>query len=287
MSTARLRLAVVTAHPDDEVLGFGGVLARTAAEGVETYLLTATSGQGGRYFGHPVGADQHPGRAALGELRERELRAAAAALKVGDVRLLGYEDQQLDRVPFADAVTAIARYLRDVRPHVVLTFDPAGAYGHPDHIAISQFTAAAIVAAADPAFEPRAAGDRTAPHVVSKFYYLAWGEETWAAYQSAVKKLVVTVDGVERQATPWPSWALTTVLDTRPWWPVVWRAVSCHASQVAAYEPLKTLTPAEHEILWGWQSFYRVFSLVNGGRQRESDLFEGLRERNNSIVDIR
>jgi hypothetical protein len=60
-------------------------------------------------------------------------------------------------------------------------------------------------------------------------------------------------------------------------WPAVWRAVSCHRSQVSAYEPLNDLTPAHHEGLWGYQSFYRVFSTVNGGRAREADLFEGIR----------
>ncbi len=114
------------------------------------------------------------------------------------------------------------------------------------------------------------------PHSVSKLYYLAWPASTWAAYQTAVKKLISTVDGVERQATPWPDWALTTVIDTRHVWPAVWRAVSCHESQVAAYGRLKDLSPEHHEALWGWQSFYRAFSTVNGGRARETDLFEGI-----------
>ena len=76
---------------------------------------------------------------------------------------------------------------------------------------------------------------------------------------------------------PWPDWAITTVIDTRDVWPTVWRAVSCHESQMAAYEQLKDLSPEHHEALWGRQSFYRVFSTVNGGRARETDLFEGIR----------
>ena len=79
-----------------------------------------------------------------------------------------------------------------------------------------------------------------------------------------------------RQATPWPDWAITTVMDTRDVWSTVWRAVSCHESQIAAYERLKELSPQHHEALWGRQSFYRVFSSVNGGRAREADLFEGI-----------
>ena len=52
--------------------------------------------------------------------------------------------------------------------------------------------------------------------------------------------------------------------------------VSCHESQAAAYARLKELSPHHHEALWGRQSFYRVFSTVNGGRAREADLFEGI-----------
>jgi hypothetical protein len=81
---------------------------------------------------------------------------------------------------------------------------------------------------------------------------------------------------VERQATPWPDWAITTVIDTRRFWSTVWEAVSCHESQVVAYKTLKDLSPEHHEALWGWQSFYRAFSTVNGGRGRETDLFEGI-----------
>jgi LmbE family N-acetylglucosaminyl deacetylase len=274
--TDALRLMVVTAHPDDETLGFGGVLARYAHEGVETFLVTATRGERGRFFGHAAGSPEHPGPRVLAQMREGELHAAAAALGVRGVGLLDYEDQQLDRAPVADAVTAIVGNIRQARPQVLLTFAPDGAYGHPDHIAISQLATAATVAAADPGYGLDR-GPRLGPaHTVSKLYYLAWSGPAWAAYQAAFKKLIANVDGVERQATPWPDWALTTVVDTRQWWPVVWRAVTCHESQVGGYEVLKTLAPAQHEALWGSQSFYRAFSLVNGGRQRESDLFEGI-----------
>jgi LmbE family N-acetylglucosaminyl deacetylase len=264
----------VLAHPDDECLGFGGTLAKYASEGVETSLVTATRGESGRYRGHRSG-NQHPGAEALGRIREAELRAAASTLGVHDVSLLGYHDQELDRADPHEAVSRIVDHVRRVRPHVVMTFGPDGAYGHPDHIAICQFTTAAIVAAADPAFGVDPAGI-AAPHSVSKLYYLAWPESTWSAYESAFKKLLSTVDGVERQAVPWPEWAITTVVDTRHSWPTVWRAVSCHESQMAGYERLNDLLPEHHEGLWGSQSFYRVLSLVNGGRTPEHDLFEGI-----------
>jgi LmbE family N-acetylglucosaminyl deacetylase len=175
---------LVAAHPDDETLGFGGVLARYASEGVETTLLTATRGQAGRFQGLRPDHPDHPGPAELGRRREGELRAAAQALGVGRVTLLDYQDQQLDRADPRDAVARIAAEIRTARPQVVMTFAPDGAYGHPDHIAISQFTTAAIVAAADASF------GRGPAHRVSKLYYLAWGERAFAAYQPAFKKLV-------------------------------------------------------------------------------------------------
>jgi LmbE family N-acetylglucosaminyl deacetylase len=270
--TQTLRLMAVLAHPDDESLGFGGTLARYAAEGVETSVITATRGEAGRYRGIPPG-EGHPGSVELGRIRETELRAAVAALGVKDLALLDYRDQELDRANPAEAIGRIVTHLRRFRPDVVLTFGPDGAYGHPDHIAISQFATAAIVAAADAAFAPNDA----APHAVSKLYYIAWPAPAMAAYTEAFRKMVSRVDGVEREATPWPEWAITTVIDTSANWSTVWRAVSCHESQTTAYERLQHLTPASHAALWGWQSFYRVFSRVNGGRARESDVFEGLR----------
>ncbi|MGE5244152.1 MAG: PIG-L deacetylase family protein [Betaproteobacteria bacterium] len=266
----------VLAHPDDESLGMGGALAKYASEGVEVFLLTATRGDGGRYRGHRSDDHRHPGPPALAKIREAELRAAASVLGVREVSFLDYRDQHVDRADPRQAVEAIVRHLRRVHPDVVVTFGPDGAYGHPDHIAISQFTTAAVVAAADPAFACDGLEAACRSRSVSKLYYMALSESTWAAYQAGVRTLFATVDGVERRATPWPDWAITTVIDTRQFWPTVWRAVSCHESQVAAYEGLKDLSPEHHEALWGRQSFYRAFSIVNGGRARETDLFEGI-----------
>jgi LmbE family N-acetylglucosaminyl deacetylase len=257
-----MKMLAVMAHPDDESLGFGGTLAKYAAEGVDVSLLTATRGERGRYRGHRAGDREHPGPAALASLREGELRNAAAVLGVRDVTLFDYPDGCLDAAVPRQIVGRIAEQIARVQPDVIVTFGPDGAYGHPDHIAISQFTTAAVMSAAV---------------AVSKLYYLAWPQTAWDAYQAAVGTLSSTVDGVARQPTPWPEWALTTVVDTRSVWPLVWRAVLCHDSQVSAYERLIALAPEHHEGLWGRQSFYRVFSTVNGGRATEVDLFEGVR----------
>src|SRR6188474_1197135 len=235
----RRRLMAILAHPDDESLGMGGTLAKYAHEGVEVFLLTATRGDGGRFRGHARGEPEHPGRAALATIREAELRAAASILGVSEVRLLDYQDQRLDAANPSHAIAHIAREVRRIRPNVVLTFGPDGAYGHPDHIAISQFTTAATMVAADPAFVCPGGGEAERPHSVSKLYYLAWTAATFDAYQAAVGQLSSTVDGVVRRANPWPDWAVTTVIDTRRVWSTVWRAVSCHQSQLTGYARLK------------------------------------------------
>lgn len=269
-----LRLMAVLAHPDDESLGFGGTLARYANEGVETSLVMATRGEAGRCGEHLRGTPGHPGPDVLARLREAELRAAADILGIGDLAFLDYRDQELDRAEPGEAVARIVHHLRRVRPDVVLTFGQDGAYGHPDHIAIGQFTTAAVAVSGDPTF---ASGEVDVPHRVAKLYYIAWPASTWAAYQDALTRLVSMVDGIKRQAVPWPDWSITTEIDTRATWETVWRAVSCHATQMGIFAKLKDLSPELHEGLWGTQSFYRVLSTVNGGRMRETDLFEGVR----------
>ena len=250
----------VLAHPDDESLGTGGTLAKYAAEGIETYVVTATRGERGRFGDATVRPDPH----IVGDTRDGELRAAARELGVREVTVLGYPDGAVDLVDPVSAQQTIADHLVRVEPDVVITFGPDGAYGHPDHIAISQLTSAAIARAAD-RFQ------------VPKLYYVAWGAAKWRAYQTALKRLTSTVDGIERQASPAPDWAITTRLDTSAVWPTVWRAVQQHQTQIGTYQTLQQLSPEDHCALWGSQEFYRVYSLVNGGRTPEHDLFEGLR----------
>ncbi len=266
-----LKLMCVLAHPDDESLGVGGTLARYAAEGVETYVVCATRGERGR-FGDAV---DRPAPAIVGAAREKELRAAAQVLGVREVHFLDYLDADLDKADAREAIAMIVAHIRRVRPQVIVTFGQDGGYGHPDHIAISQLTGAAIVCAADSDYQ--SAGGTTKHHRVDKLYYMAWTYGKWKAYTEAFRDLKITVDGVDRRAIPWPKWEITTVIDTEKYWESVWQAVLCHKTQLTIYEKLAQLSEASHRELWGAQEFYRVFSTVNGGRTKETDLFAGLR----------
>src|SRR5205085_11966798 len=131
----------------------------------------------------------------VGRVREAELQAAAGVLGICEVSVLGYADGAVDQVDATIAIREIAEHIRRVRPHVVVTFGPEGAYGHPDHIAISQFTTAAIVCAADCGYsvdEPEVSS--FPPHRVAKLHYLAWRRNRWDAYQAAFRKLTSMVD---------------------------------------------------------------------------------------------
>ena len=251
----------VLAHPDDESLGTGGMLAKYSSEGVATYVVTATRGERGRFDDKGT----KPGFDLVGRTREAELRAAARELGVGEVMLLDYLDAELDAANPVEVAEKIAVHIRRVKPQVLVTFDPFGAYGHPDHIAISQFAAAAI---------ERASGE----HQVSKFYYFVNGERKWAAYQAAFKTLTSTVDGAVRVAMAWPDWSITTKVDARDVWQTVWRAVQCHKTQMSIYKNIGNLTEEDQKVIWGIGEFYRVFSMVNGGRELETDLFQGIRD---------
>lgn len=268
--TDNLKLMCVLAHPDDESLGTGGILARYAAEGVETSLVTATRGERG-WFGDP---DDYPGPDELGRIREDELRAAASALGIQHLAILDYRDGELDQADPEEAIAKIVRQIRQVRPQVIATFGPDGAYGHPDHIAICQFTTAATVAAASPEYD---AVRDCPPHQVSKLYYMAPSHKHMAAYQAAFGDLVMNIDGEERRGSGWEDWMITARIDTFAYWEQVWEAVSCHRTQLPGYQVLKDLPEEHHRNLWGVQEYYRTFSLVNGGRTREDDLFYGLR----------
>jgi LmbE family N-acetylglucosaminyl deacetylase len=260
---------VVFAHPDDESLATGSLLARYAAEGVETYLVTATRGERG-WAGPP---DENPGLEGLGRIREGELMAATRLLGLREVCLLGYVDGDLDTADPLEATARIVGHVRRIQPQVVVTFGPDGAYGHPDHIAISQFSTAAAMCAADPAYRP----DLGPAHAISKLYYLADTKRLFELYASCAGPMSMTVDGVQRMGIGWEDWMITTRIDADAYWQTAWQAYLCHVTQWAGYRPLEPLLEEHHDAIIGVRTFYRVFSRVNGGRRLETDLFEGLR----------
>jgi LmbE family N-acetylglucosaminyl deacetylase len=266
--TEALKLLAVFPHPDDETLGLGSTLARYSAEGIETYLVCATRGERGWFDSE--GPD--PGFEGVARIREAELRCAAEHLGLHEVCFLDYMDGDVDQAKPQQIIAKIVTQIRRIRPQVVVTFSPDGAYGHPDHIALSQFTNAALMCAADPGF----ANDEH-PHRISKFYYMIDSVEVVTAANEAFGGISMDVDGVTRHHVGWPDWQITTWLDNNHYADRVRRAIHCHKSQLPGYGPIAEWTAEEVARVFGIGHFYRAFSLVNGGRHAEADLFEGLR----------
>ena len=267
---AKWRLLAVFPHPDDETLGFGGTFAKYSAEGVETYLVCATRGERGWF--ESEGAD--PGPDAVGRIREAELRCAAEQLGLHEVNFLDYLDGDVDQVKPQEIITKIVAHIRRIKPQVVVTFGPDGAYGHPDHIALSQFTASAIVSAADSSFmDP---GGQSS-YRVQKFYYMVDNQDVVDFVNEAFGGISMEIDGVTRKQVGWADWEITTHIDAMPYIETVSKAVHCHKSQLPGYGVLGESSANEMAKFFGKGNFYRVFSLVNGGRKDETDLFDGLR----------
>lgn len=265
-------LMCVVAHPDDEALGIGFTLAKYAAEGVFTSIVMATRGEHG-WQGDPK---DNPGPEILGQIREAELLASAKTLGVKEVHFLDYLDGELDRADAAEISGKIAQHIRQLRPQVIITFDPFGAYGHPDHIAISQFTLGAVVLAAgselkDPGGSP--------PHLVSKVYFMVVSNAMIELYTALTgQKVGREVDGQIRDRTAWPAWAASARIDGSAYLNTAVQAIACHKSQVQGIINLIQTLPQQFDTsTWAVQNYYRTFSLVNSGREIENDLFEGLR----------
>ncbi len=267
-----LKLLAVFAHPDDESMGMGGTLAKYSTEGVETHLISASRGERG-WFGPE---EQNPGSSGLGHLRTRELESAVQALGMKGLYFLDYLDGEVDQAPHEEIIGKIVAHIRRIKPQVVVTFPPDGNYGHPDHIAIGQFTSAAVVCAADANYKT---SDDLAPHCVSKLYYMVDAESFISLISPFMGDMSFRVGDEVRGEFPWKDWMVTTRIEMAEHCKTAWRAIQCHQSQLSTLGALAGMPEESAASVLAMQgAFYRAFSLVNGGRQLETDLFAGLRE---------
>jgi len=175
--TETKRLLISLAHPDDESFGYGALIGRCIADGIEVYYLCATNGDVGT-----VDPAMLNGYNSIAELRLAELDCASEILGFKKVFKLGYKDSGMmntdannhpDSLWYnwqhdsEDVLQKVTRVIRQVRPQVILTFNRYGGYGHPDHIAIQRATTQAFELAGDANFVT----DGVQPHKPHKLYY--------------------------------------------------------------------------------------------------------------------
>ncbi|TYP86786.1 N-acetyl-1-D-myo-inositol-2-amino-2-deoxy-alpha-D-glucopyranoside deacetylase [Blastococcus xanthinilyticus] len=290
------RILLVHAHPDDETITTGATMARYVAEGAGVTLLTCTLGEEGEIL-VPGLAQLAADRAdQLGGYRIAELRAAMAALGVDDVRFLGgagrYRDSGMIGTPAnehprafwnadpAEAVAHAVAVVREVRPQVVVTYDPDGGYGHPDHIQAHRVAMRAVEAAADPGFAPELGPAWT----VAKVY---WSCVPRSALRAGAAALAAAGDAVSFTRPPDPGTApfavpddeVTTTVDAAAFVDRKADAMRAHATQLTVQGGFFALSNDLGQQLVGVEH-YRLVRGVPGpaadGSGREGDLFAGL-----------
>ncbi|MDT5348239.1 MAG: hypothetical protein QOH91_1526 [Mycobacterium sp.] len=245
-------LMVVHAHPDDEASQTGGTLARYAAAGWRTVLITCTDGgQGDGPQGEKPGHPRHDPQ-QVAALRSRELDLAAAALGVHDLVKLGYPDSGMpddnaiptrgdtfSRRPIKPMVTRLVRLLRHYQPDVIVTYPSNGLSGHPDHIRTHKLVHAALRnIAADAVDEP---GQSLSTRKVTKLYYIAMSKTRLRAVRAGARAAFGENAWVPPEEMAIDDSEITTVIDVAPYWGNKVRALSAHASQSDAAAVLQML----------------------------------------------
>ncbi len=283
MAHAPLTLMAVHAHPDDEAIGTGGILARYAAEGVRTVLVTCTRGEVGEIVDPSIA---HPH--TLPEVREAELRAACGLLRVSALHLLGYHDSGMMGTPEnddprcfwrADLVAATGRLvalIRQHRPQVLVTYDENGFYGHPDHIQANRITVAAFHAAGDPARYPEQGLPPWAPQ---KLYYTAVPLSGLVAFGQRLRELGIRAPFPEDPAHAQfgtPDERIAATVDVRAYAGVKREALAVHRSQVDPNHFFLALPTEVWTEMMGVEFFERPICTVPSP-EHEDDVFAGLR----------
>ncbi len=297
MSVDGRRLLLFHAHPDDETITCGATMARYAAEGVQVVLVTSTLGEEGEVLVPELAGLAADQADQLGGYRIGELAAAMSALGVTDHRFLGgagrFRDSGMMETPanahprafwqaatrpevFADAVSAAVDVIREVRPQVVVTYDPNGDYGHPDHIMTHRVATAAVVAADDPTHP---GGE---PWTVAKLYWTAVPRsvlrEGFAVLAESASRFF-GVDRVEELPFGVDDSVISTVVDASGFGDAKHAALRAHATQITVDGPFFALSNRlGREVLA--REYFRLARGEPPGKRddagRETDLFAGV-----------
>lgn len=283
-----LSLLAVHAHPDDEVIATGGVLAKAVADGHRAKVITCTDGSRGEIVGE--GMDPEEIRPRLAAVRAAELADALAALGVTQQEFLGYRDSGMmgldsNRDPrcfwqadMHDAVGRVVAIIRDFRPSVVVTYDAFGGYGHPDHIQSHRVTVLGVHAAAMPLLYPEAGTAWRTP----KLYFSSFPKSAIAQANLAFADaglLSPFGEAVDPDDIPMGTDddLVTTEVDVRPFRAAKDKALKSHVSQIAPDSFFMNVPESMADGFYGTEWFVRHHGdhdLPDG--TREQDLFAGL-----------
>jgi LmbE family N-acetylglucosaminyl deacetylase len=272
-----LTLMAVHAHPDDECSSTGGVLAKYAAEGIRTIVVTCTNGELGDGPGGIKPGDPGHDTEAVAATRRGELHRACALLGVTDVEMLGYHDsgmadwdykdheRSFSVVPVDVAAERLAALMETYQPDVVTTYCIDDGYEHPDHLQVHYVTLAAVA--------------RTG--IARKVYLSCIRASDFDKVMTSLREMGVDMPELEDDDDTWreklaaTEKLITTTVDVSSYVGRKREALAAHASQISesffAKLPERVFAEA-----FGRESFIRVHD-ATGSATPETDLFAGLR----------
>jgi len=298
----RPTLMTVHAHPDDETISTGGVMAKAVAAGHRVVLVTCTRGEQGEIVVKEMDtADNHR---RLGELRAAELEAAMAELGVTEWENLGYRDSDMmgrdgNRDPrcfwqadLDEAAGRLTWLVRRYQPDVVTTYNSFGGYGHPDHIRTHDVAVRAFARAGEPAWYPEQFVDGVRPWAPAKLYETAIPASVREAMRDAMKKagqpsfFDPPEDATDEQKAEFEAFAAKMLVpdaSITTWIDIAgepldrkWRAIRKHVTQMAPDNGFMVLGEDGWKEVWSKESFILRETRLDGMTTPETDLFAGL-----------
>ncbi|KAA3661209.1 MAG: hypothetical protein DWQ04_17110 [Chloroflexi bacterium] len=276
------RLLGLYAHPDDEILGPGGTIAHYAQEGALIEWVCATRGEAGE-----IAPEIDATPANLGAVREQEMLCAAHTLGIKKVHFLDYRDSGMagtedNQHPKAyvnslidDVVPRLVKIIRRLRPQVMLTFEPYGGYGHPDHITIHKHAHAALTAAADSSYHPELGSAWQA----SRLFYPLLRLFTFDAMKAKMDAkgldtgFFKNID--KRREKAWPDSNFQCRIDMRHTFRRKWTAFHCHATQFGSQSVFRQLSDSEFADIFTHEYFALAYPQPANGLMLD-DLFANL-----------
>jgi N-acetyl-1-D-myo-inositol-2-amino-2-deoxy-alpha-D-glucopyranoside deacetylase len=287
------RLLLVHAHPDDEVISTGGIMAMYAEQNALVTLVTCTLGEEGEVVVPELRHLASDRDDLLGPYRIGELAASCEALGVKDHRFLGGAGRWRDsgmmgeptndradcfwQADLSEAARDLVAIMREVRPQVVITYDENGAYGHPDHIQANRVTVAAFDLSGDPSYAP----ELGEPWQPAKLYYSAIPR---TQFRNALKDLA------ERGIDPGfgddePSFIIddelvTTSIDVQSHMQAKVAAMRAHATQIAMDDTFYAMADGGPRAMFAHETFRLVRGELGAttAEGKEDDVFAGVHE---------
>jgi LmbE family N-acetylglucosaminyl deacetylase len=253
-------------------------MALNKLRGIHNTLVCATKGEAGE-----ISSPELANSSNLGLVREQELIDAAHHMGVDDLHFLGYRDSGMAGTPenqnpaaYANAdasavVPRLVRFIRKVRPQIVLTFDPTGGYGHPDHIAIHKHTVAAFHAAADPAYGP----ELGEPWQAQRLFYPTFRREMFIELQEQLVAQGIEPPDWGAEDTEFVEQPIHASVDISAVAPSKWTAFKSHRTQFGPQHPFLQV-PEEFVLKMLATEWFELAWPEAKPEQPYSDLFAGL-----------